>query len=297
MNNLIEQDSTNLTQFNSVQTEIEKSRALQEVQGAIVMARKFPRDEAFALEKLKKTAKNLKFAEQAIYAYPRGGSMITGPSIRAAETLAAYWGNVLYGTKELSRNSAEHSSEVMSYCWDMETNVRSERFFKVSHIRETKGGGYTLTSDRDIYEKVANDGSRRLRASILAIIPKYVTDELMEYCEATLVGSTGKTLEERISEMLDKFEQIGISKEIIEKKMGVKVDKFVAKNVVMLGYIYNSIKDNVAPATQFFDIPTPVQEQVNSALKKSKSKLKSDTKPEPVQEALINAKDNEDYEL
>ena len=297
MNNLIEQDSTSLTQFSSVQTEIEKSRALQEVQGAIVMARKFPRNEAFALEKLKKTAKNLKFAEQAIYAYPRGGSMITGPSIRAAETLAAYWGNVLYGTKELSRNYTEHSSEVMSYCWDMETNVRSERFFKVSHVRETKGGGYTLTSDRDIYEKVANEGSRRLRSSILAIIPKYVTDELMEYCEATLVGSTGKTLEERISEMLEKFEQIGISKEIIEKKMGVKVDKFVAKNVVMLGYIYNSIKDNVAPATQFFDIPTPVQEQVNSALKKSKSKLKSDTKSEPVQEALINAKNNEDYEL
>jgi hypothetical protein len=265
MNEMI--NEPRLTQFSSVQQEIEKSRAIQEVQGAIIMAHTMPRDEEVALRKLKNAARNMRFAEQAIYAYPRGGNMITGPSIRAAEAMAVYWGNLLFGTKELSQSEADHSSELMSYCWDLESNVRSERVFKSKHLRETKKGNYVITSARDVYEKVANDGSRRLRACILAIIPRHITEEFISDCEKTLVGSSGKTIEERAAELLTNFAAIGISKDIIEKKMGVSVDKFLAKNVVTMGYIYNSIKDNIVPASQFFDIPDSTKKQINSSLK------------------------------
>lgn len=265
---MTEQEQMTTTNFPNVNQEIEKTRALQEVQGAIIMARQFPRDEIIVQKKLKQVSKNMKFAEKAIYAYPRGGSMITGLSIRAAETLSRYWGNISCGTKTLSQNQNDHTSEIMSYCWDLETNVRSERIFKSSHIRETKNGNKILTSSRDIYEKEANDSSRRLRACILAVIPNYIVEEFMDDCESTLVGTSGKTLKQRTEELLSKFEEIGISKEIIEKKMAVTVDKFVAKNIVMLGYIYNSIKDGFAPASQFFDIPTAAQKQVQSSLEK-----------------------------
>lgn len=274
MQQLIKTEDTNLTKFNDIQQEVEKARAIQEVQGSIIMARQFPRNEQTVLNKLAITAKSMKFAEQAIYAYPRGGSMITGLSIRAAETLANYWGNLLYGTKILSQKITENSSEIMAYCWDMETNVRSEKVFRCSLIRETKSGGYALTSGRDIYEKEANDSSRRLRSCILAIVPTYISEEFKQMCENTLIGSTEKTLQERTEDLLSKFEEIGISKAIIEKKMGVTVDKLVAKNIVMLGYIYNSIKSNYAPATQFFDIETEEQKQVNNALKKANVRLK-----------------------
>lgn len=274
MQQLIKTEDTNLTKFNDIQQEVEKARAIQEVQGSIIMARQFPRNEQTVLNKLAITAKSMKFAEQAIYACPRGGSMITGLSIRAAETLANYWGNLLYGTKILSQKITENSSEIMAYCWDMETNVRSEKVFRCSLIRETKSGGYALTSGRDIYEKEANDSSRRLRSCILAIVPTYISEEFKQMCENTLIGSTEKTLQERTEDLLSKFEEIGISKAIIEKKMGVTVDKLVAKNIVMLGYIYNSIKSNYAPATQFFDIETEEQKQVNNALKKANVRLK-----------------------
>lgn len=302
MYQMIEQDKTNTTQFVSAQAEIEKSKAIQEVQGAIIMARQFPRNEALVMQNLKNAAKNTRLAEQAIYAYPRGGSMITGLSIRAAETLAQYWGNLLSGTKILSQNAADHSSEVMAYCWDMETNVRNERVFKSSHVRETKQGNKILTSNRDIYEKEANDASRRLRSCILATIPKHVTEEFMNLCEQALIGATGKTLQERTEEMLKKFEEIGISKQIIEKKIGVTTDKFVAKNIVMLGYIYNSIKENVAPASMFFDIPTAVEKQLNSALKKNKETVKVNTEAsEPKQETFIDIAEygeiEENYEM
>ena len=288
MNYLQNSEQNHTTIMPNVGQEVEKARALQEVQGAIFMARQFPRNEELARKKILQTGKNLKFAESAIYAYPRGGSMIMGPSIRAAETMAKYWGNISYGSKILSQNMNENNSEIMTYCWDLETNVRAERVFKSAHIRETKSGNKVLTSNRDIYEKEANDSARRLRACILGIIPKEIIEELMDTCEETLVGKSDKTLQERIEEMVKKFEEIGITKEMIVKRMGVQLDKLVAKNVVSLGYIYNSIKENFAPASQFFDIPSEAQKQLNEAQKNFKNAGKSKEKEQyqPTQEEL-----------
>lgn len=288
MDYLAQKENSNLTKFSSVSSEIEKARAIQEVQGAILMARQFPRDEELAKQKILRSCKNLKFAESAIYAYPRGGSMIMGPSIRAAETMAKYWGNLLHGSKTLAQNQNENTSDIMTYCWDLENNVRAEKVFKSAHIRETKNGNKVLTSNRDIYEKEANDSSRRIRACILSIIPQEIVEELLDACEETLVGKSDKTLQERIDEMVKKFEEIGITKEMIVKRMGVQLDKLVAKNVVSLGYVYNSIKENFAPASQFFDITPEAQKQLNEAQKNFKNTGKSKEKEQyqPTQEEL-----------
>ena len=53
-------------------------------------------------------------AESAVYEYPRGGERVTGPSIRLAETVARYWGNLDYGITELDQRQGE--STVMAYC-------------------------------------------------------------------------------------------------------------------------------------------------------------------------------------
>ena len=38
-----------------------------------------------------------------LHAFPRAGETVSGPSIRLAEMLAAVWGNIEYGIRELSR--------------------------------------------------------------------------------------------------------------------------------------------------------------------------------------------------
>ena len=68
---------------------IEQSRAITEVQGAIMMAKRFPRDEQRALEKILDGCKYVGLAEVAQYAYPRGGEMVEGPSIHLAKEMAA----------------------------------------------------------------------------------------------------------------------------------------------------------------------------------------------------------------
>lgn len=287
-------EQTQVSNFPNVGQEIEKTRALQEVQGAIFMARQFPRNEMQAQRKILESAKRLTLAEKATYCYPRGGQQIKGPSVRAAENIAKIWGNISYGIKELSQNIAEHSSEVLAYAWDLETNVRAERIFKVPHTRYTKNGGnQILTDPRDIYERIANDGARRKRAVLLEILPGDVVEDFLNECEKTIIGSNTKPLKERINDMLKVFEELGVTQEMIEKRIGTKCDNFIPKNLVDLGSIYNSIKNNFAPIEQYFEIPSAAEKQLEDTGKKLLGKkTKKDESQEmeitPEMEALAN---------
>lgn len=266
-------EQTQSTNFSNVNQEIEKTRALQEVQGAIFMARQFPRNEAQACRKIMESAKRLTLAEKATYCYPRGGQQIRGASVRTAENIAKIWGNISYGVKELSQNQLDHTSEVLAYAWDLETNVRAERIFKVPHIRYSKEKGNTILTDpRDIYEKIANDGARRKRAVLLEILPSDIVEDFLNECEKTLIGTNDKPLKERVQDMLKLFEELGVTQEMIEQRIGTKCDNFIAKNLVDLGSVYNSIKNNFAPINQYFDIPSESEKQKKAAEKKLNKK-------------------------
>lgn len=89
------------------------SRQAQEVQAAIVLAKRFPRDEFEATERIKRACQRKSLADQAVYSYPRGKECVSGPSIRLAETLAKTWGNIDYGIIELEQKDG--SSEMMAY--------------------------------------------------------------------------------------------------------------------------------------------------------------------------------------
>lgn len=272
-NYLMQQETTTMTAMpTNVGQEVEKSRALQEVQAAIFMARQFPRDEARNYKKILEAGKRLSMAEKAIYCYPRGGQQIKGASIRTAETIAKYWGNLSYGIKELSQNNQDHSSEMMAYCWDLESNVRVERIFKVPHIRDTKSGPKLLTDARDVYEKTANDGARRLRAAILEVLPADVVEDFLKVCEKTLEGSSDKPIKDRVTDMLTKFEELGVTQTMIEERIGTKADNFIAKNLVDLGGIYNSIKNNFAPIERYFNKPNQAEETTKKITSKGGKK-------------------------
>jgi hypothetical protein len=244
----------------NVQSEVEKTRVLQEVQAMVLVARQCPRDEQRAIKRIMESAKRKSLAENAIYCYPRGGQTVTGASIRTAETIAKYWGNLTYGIKELSRDEKAKTSEMMAYCWDLENNVRAEKVFKVKHTRNTKKGSYTLDDERDIYELTANYGTRRLRACILNIIPDDVVEDFLEVCQKTIAGSNDKPLKERIREMIKAFEKIGVTQNQIEKRIGTKADNFIEYNLVALRGIYKSISDNFAKIEDYFE-PEKVEYQ------------------------------------
>jgi len=164
MNDVVMQQDGGIVSRNT-QTEMMISRQAQEVQAAMVIAKRFPRDEVEAFNRILLSCKRKSLAESAMYEYPRGGSKVTGPSIRLAEAIAQNWGNIDFGITELEQKNGE--SQVMAYAWDLETNSRQTKIFSVPHVRSTKKGNAPLTDPRDIYEMVANQGARRLRSCIL----------------------------------------------------------------------------------------------------------------------------------
>lgn len=227
-----------------------QTRAASETQAAVFMAKQFPRNQADAFERVVIACERESLAVKAVYCYQRGGTDITGPSIRLAEALAAAWGNIDCGIVEVDRNDDE--STIQAYAWDLETNFRSVKTFTVPHVRDTKHGSKKLTDGRDIYEHVANNGARRLRSCILAVIPGDVVDAAVDQCNKTLEAKAD-TSPENLKKLCDAFAKIGVSKEMIEGRIQRKIDAMRPAQLVNLRNIFNSIKDGMSEPADWFE--------------------------------------------
>ncbi|MFS0655676.1 hypothetical protein [Bacillus sp. 179-C3.3 HS] len=257
MNGLTNIDYSNyLPQANtapSVTTEAMVSRQAQEVQAAMVIAKKFPRDVYAAFERIKKACERKLLAESAVYEYPRGGSKVSGPSIRLAEALAQNWGNIDYGIMELEQKAGE--SSVMAYAWDLETNTRQTKIFTVKHERKANGKINKLNDPRDIYELVANQGARRVRACILGVIPGDIVDAAVDMCQKTLISGHIEPLEDRLRNAFSLFKkEFGVTKEMIEEYVGSNVDAFTEQDFLKIGRIYTSLRDGMAKKEDYFNV-------------------------------------------
>ena len=228
------------------------SREMEEVKGQIFMAKQFPRDIFQSEHRILDNCKRPSLAGQAVYSYPRGGAKVEGPSIRLAEVLAQNWGNLSYGIKELEQREGE--SVAMAFCWDLETNVRQEKVFTVKHSRKAKGKVKKLDDPRDIYELVANNGARRVRACILGVIPGDIVDKAVEECNRTLAGQNSKPLKERVNEAVKAFkEKYRVTQEQIESYFGYNVSAFTERDVLDLVKIFNSLKDGMSKPEDWFN--------------------------------------------
>lgn len=233
------------------------TRAQKEIEGSIILAKKFPRDEQQAYNRIVSACRRVGMAEKAVYAYKRGSEQVEGPSIRLAEVAARAWGNLDFGLRELERNS--QTSLVEAYCWDLETNTKRRLEFEVTLARYTKKGVVHLENDRDIYEHIANFGARRLRNCILACIPDDVTADAVAECKKTMArGYQGDNKKDAIRKMILAFDEIGITSEQIKKYLNLpNIEAAHESQFVKLRQIYASIKDGVALPGEFFEMPTP----------------------------------------
>lgn len=256
---------------------VQESRAVAEVQAAYVIAKKFPRDQFQAFSRIIDTCKRPILAENAMYAYPKGGTTVTGPSIRLAEAIGQHWGNLDCGVREISQASGVSVAE--AYAIDLETNTRVTKTFHVEHKRDTKKGSFKLTDARDIYELVANQGARRLRACILAIIPGDIVDAAVEQCKKTLLTSD-VPLNKRIKKLVVAFDEIGVKIEHIEERLGHNIDAIIPQELVNLTTVYKSIRDGAGKREDFFNIAQARANDAKAALKDMTKKMKLEVDPE-----------------
>lgn len=276
------------------------AREAQEAQAAMVVAKLYPRDATEATIRILKNCQRLSLAEVAMYEYPRGGTRITGPSIRLAEMFAQNWGNIDCGVKVLEQDDGV--SKVMAYAHDLETNYRNVKIFTVRHERAAHGKTTVLTDARDVYEMVANQGARRLRACILAVIPGDVQEQAVTACQKTMMDGGGVPIGDRIIACALAFEQqFNISREMLEAKLGHNLDATDETELVRLRTIFQSLRDGMSKREDWFEVAsdstnpddlTAGEKQTGKPkakkAKKSAKKAEAPTEP-PVPEAEADA--------
>ena len=211
-----------LDNINQGTVAIEASRAIAEAQGKLVIAKRFPRNEIQAFANMKKACQRTGLANKAFYSYPRGGETVSGPTIRLAEELARCWGNIDFGIKELSQDNGK--SEMQAYAWDLETNTMSVQNFTNPHAKEVRGKIKTLTSLRDIYENNAN-----------------------------MAGKNNIPLTDRVRKMVVEFEKLGVTQDMIEKRLGRGLDTMTAEDLTDYIGIFNSLKDKNTKVSEWFE--------------------------------------------
>lgn len=240
----------------SVQDTQAAAKELGEIQARVFLAKQYGRNQAYAYDKIMTACQRIGLASVAIYTYARGGSNINGPSIRLAEEIVRDWGNIDCGWVELQRNETE--STVRAYAWDLETNAYNQVTFVVPLQRTKKnrgGSGYVtvpLTDERDIYELLANNAARRMRACILKLIPGDIIEAAVAQCHKTLITQCEIT-PDRIKKMIAAFGELGVTKLQIEARIQRKLESIAPAQFVKLMEIYNSLKDGMSEPADWFD--------------------------------------------
>lgn len=262
---------------NQSMVEVAGTRAEHEVQAAFVIAQKFPRNEQQCYTEIINSCKRPFLAEQAMYAYPRGGTLVAGPSIRLAEAMAQSWKHLDFGIEEVSQSNGV--SVAKAFCIDLQKNTRSTKTFYVKHERHSKKGITKLTDPREIYELVANQGARRLRACILAILPGDVVEAAVDQCKKTL-ESSDIPMADQVRKMVLAFDELGIKVEHLEKRLGHKLDAVIPAEIVTLKGVYKSLKDGMASREDFFDFGLKSidnEADIDSLIANKKSKVNQKT--------------------
>ena len=233
-------------------TQIEQSRAAAEVFAAVLAAKQAPRDLQASIRAMHDACKMRTLAERAFFRFNRGGQNVTGPTVHLARELARCWGNVHHAVNELARDDIAGQSEMQALAWDLEGNTRSAAIFIVPHARDTKKGRAELTELRDIYENNANNGARRLREAIYALLPVWFVEEAKDLCVKTLEHGGGKPLPQRIAGAIELFAGLGVSEQRLVTKVGRPSAAWTALDLAPLTVIYQSISRGEVTVDQEF---------------------------------------------
>lgn len=279
-NALTEQSRQLSPSINAGAVAIEQERAIAEAQGQLILAKRFPRDENAAHAKLMNSCRLPGLASVAFYNVPRAGGTVSGPSIRLAEEIARVYGNFEYGHKELSRD--EGKSEVLVYAWDKENNNYSIRQITVMHVVDTKYGPKPCRDQKDIDDKIANVASKQMRGRILALLPKWMVEDAVQTCRATLAGNSQEPIESRVRKMVQAFAVFGVNTTMLEKHLGDKLANVTADQLVDLIGVYNAIGQGVK-ASDFFGGGEEEPKPQPDTIKQLNAQVSNDNKaaPEP----------------
>src|SRR5690606_7118661 len=186
-----------------------------EIDQQIATAKAFPRDLAQSVKRsLDLATMSQEVAEACIYALPRGGKNIEGPSVRLAEIIAASFGNMRSGFRVIDNDGRMITAQ--GICHDLETNnaitVEVQR-------RITDKNGKTFNDDLQVLTGNAA-GAIAYRNAVFKIIPAAITQTIYDQVKKVAKG-TADTLTPRVTAAIGWFSKKGVTKDQLFVHLGV----------------------------------------------------------------------------
>lgn len=209
-----------------------------DIEQQVDTARRYPRSvKRFRDECLDMVTLTEEIAQGCIYALPRGGKVIEGPSARFAEVIASAWGNCRAAARVVSEDREFVTAQGAFH--DLERNVAIQYEVR-RRITNKRGDRF----DSDMIAVTANAAcSIALRNAVLKGIPKSFWSDMYEAARKTAMGDV-KTLTTRRAEALNDFKGYGIMEVQICTRLGVAGQEDIGlEELVVLRAIYASIKD------------------------------------------------------
>jgi len=218
-----------------------------EIEQQISTARRFPRSvKKFRDEALQMVTLSESVAEQCIYALPRDGKTIEGPSARFAEVIASAWGNCRAGARVVSDQGDFVTSQGVFH--DLERNV-AITYEVQRRITDRQGRRFKP----DMIGVTANAAcSIALRNAILKGVPKAFWEDMYNAARQVIMGDI-KTLANRRASAIAAFQRFGVVAEQICTKLGVAgVEDIGLEHLVSLKGLLTAIKDGDTTAEDAF---------------------------------------------
>jgi hypothetical protein len=218
----------------------------------ISTARQFPRSiKRFLDEARQMVTLNESIARQCIYALPRGGKTIEGPSARFGEIVASAWGNCRAGARVVGEGAEFITAQGVFH--DLERNVAIT--YEVQRRIVDKHGE---RFGADMIGVTANAAcSIALRNAILKGIPKAFWEPLYGEARKVIAGDV-QTLANKRAAAIKEFEIFGITQAQILARLGrAGVADITIEDLVALFGLLTAIKDGDTTPELAFALETP----------------------------------------
>lgn len=242
-----------------------------EIDTQIATAKKYPRSiKQFLNEARQMVTLTEDIAGECIYALPRAGKSIEGPSARFAEIMVSAWGNCRAGTRIVNEDDRFVTSQGVFLDLQRNTAITYEvkRRITDKHGNRFKDDMIGVTSNACC--------SIALRNAVLKGIPKAFWKTLYDEARKTAIGDV-KTLATRRATMMDAFGKMGVTPELIFAKLEISgVEDITLDDLGLLRGIFTALKEGDSTVEQLF---ANGQEPTASKVKSSKvnEKLKGDS--------------------
>lgn len=222
-----------------------------EVDIQISTAKRYRRSvSAFKAEALDMATLDEETAAGCIYALPRGGKPIEGPSVRLAEIVASAWGNLRTEARVIGTDDKEITAEATT--WDLEKNVamriQVRRRITDKYGRRFKDDMITVTGNAAV--------SIALRNSIFRVIPKAYVNAIYRAARQVAIGDAS-TLAAKRAEAILYFGKMGVTDGQIFAVLGKgSVDDIGLDDLAILKGMATAIKDGDISVDEAFAVNT-----------------------------------------